>query len=127
MQNYPISAPSRRHHAVGAAVVNLNHGQAGIIYVVFPTKRDLQARWRDGIRDHGKMVRVSSKAAMGREIDGWTNLNGRRVGTTDVAFPDGFVLISAITTSAAHRSYGDRLGALQLARAGLTQLRRLER
>jgi hypothetical protein len=127
VQKYPISPPSRRHHAVGAVVVNFNHGRAGIIYVIFPTKADVRARWRDGLAEQGREITVDRQAVRGREIDGWTSLDGRRVGVTDVVFPDGLVLVSTVTTSVVHRAFGDRDGALRLARAGLSQLRRLER
>jgi hypothetical protein len=127
VEKYPLSLPSRGHHAVGAVVVNLNHSHAGIVYVVFPTKADLLARWRDGPGSRGRLVVVSRKVAGAREIDGWTRLDGRRVGATDVVFHDSVVLISVITTSATHRNRGDRLGALRLARAGLAQLRNLNR
>jgi hypothetical protein len=54
-------------------------------------------------------------------------LDGRRVGVTDIIFHDSFVLVSVVTTSTSHRSYGDRENALRLARAGLAQLRILNR
>jgi hypothetical protein len=127
VQGYPLSKPSRRHHSLGAVVVNLNHSQAGIIYTVFRNKTDLQARWRDGFSDRGHRIFVDSKVKSSREIEGTTALDGKRVGATDIVFLEGDVLVSVITTSQRYRSHGDRLGALRLARAGLTQLRLLER
>jgi hypothetical protein len=127
VQKYPLTSLSRRHHAVGAVVVNLNLSHAGIIYVVFPSHADLQARWRDGIAGQGRAITVDTKLARAREIEGWTNLDGHRVGVTDVLVRARNVLVSAIATSTTHRDHGDRAGALRLARAGLVQLRRLDR
>jgi hypothetical protein len=127
VQKYPISAVSRRHHAVGAVVVNLNLSHAGIIYTVFPNDEDLQARWRDDIAGRGQAIVVDAKLAKGRQIDGWTSLDGHRVGVTDIVFRAGNVLVSALTTSSTHHDHGNRADALRLARAGLIQLRRLDR
>src|SRR5205085_2196920 len=54
VQNYRVSAPSRRRHAVGSLIVNINHGEAGIVYTVLLNKSEREARWRDGISGHGR-------------------------------------------------------------------------
>ncbi len=93
VHDYRLSAASREHHAVGAAAINLNHGRAALIYVVFPTARAAIMSWHDALAAHGVAVTIGSYA--GRIVDG-SSSQGE---TTLVGWRQGFVLIEAISTN----------------------------
>lgn len=126
VERYPVTAASKRYHALGSVVVNLNHGHAGIVYTVFPNQSAVRSRWNDGLAGAGDWISVDRKVKQSRVNRGTTTIDGNRVQATDVILIEGDTLISAIVTSAT-ASPRDRVAALALARAGLRQLRLLER
>ena len=124
------SAQAKKHHVVGDVEIDFDSGDASVIYVVLPTRKDALGDWYDS--DIFKKAKsrlpappnlpkpsgifntsVSGKNAFGKKV---TN------GVTIVGFVSQNVIVSAVTISTDNTESGDVPSAITLARFALRHL-----
>jgi hypothetical protein len=128
----PSSKTARRHHVVGAVAIGVTKkGTAGarILYIVFPTRADALANWKEATRGLPKKRPVppsflpkpaamfNATATLGRPPAKTTPL-----GTTTLVFVTGNLVVQVDTSSLTNVKHGDVLGAIALAQFAGTHL-----
>jgi hypothetical protein len=133
-----VSKPSdnaKRHHVVGEVEIDIDDGDAGIVYMVFPTRADAVADWKDAnLRAHAKSTLnapssfpwpalIANQSVTGKNAFGKTVTNG----VTALAFTSQNVIVEAVTTSVDNTESGDIPGAITLGRYALAHLQALRK
>jgi hypothetical protein len=132
-----LSDKDKRHHAVGAVLVNLDSGDGLIGYTVYPTLADVAGRFREpttrpeGVRSYTVMGTVPG---FGRTRSRWingtiegNNVFGKKVrnGITVMYVQRRNVIVAAATVSTDNESSGDVPGTIRLMRSALAHLGRV--
>jgi hypothetical protein len=113
----------KHHHAVGEVEVDLNNGNARIVYVVFPTRADALGNFTDGVKGLKgvKGIKVQRPVAGFPEPSLIINSAENHLAVTQVSFVAANVGINAQTTRSNAKS-GDREATLNLARFALRHI-----
>jgi hypothetical protein len=133
-----LSTPSSRakhHHVVGEVEIDIDSGDARIIYIVFPGHADALADWNDADIGHQHGVK-SQLAAPGfptpalivnSSITG-NNVLGKKVtnGVSSLVFVTANVIVDAITTSTSNTDSGDVPATVELGKLALRHLRAVQ-
>jgi hypothetical protein len=124
--------PSKRaksHHAVGEVEVDIDGGDdAAIFYVVFPTRADAVADWKDtdwsGVKTRRPAPQFPQPAVILNGPFTVKDAAGKTVtyGYTGVASVPGGVIVSTVTRSTKSKVRGDVPGAIALERFALRHL-----
>jgi len=133
-----ISKPSdnaKRHHVVGEVEINLDNSDAVIDYIVFPTRADAVADWKDAnMRGHAKSTLTAPPdfpwpALMINQSITGKNVFGKKVtnGVTFLGFTSKNVIVSAATISTDNTESGDIPGTIRLGRYALKHLQALRK
>lgn len=132
---YSVSSTGKKHHAVGGVEIDFNSGDAAIIYLVFPTRADSVADWKDAnLKKQAKTTvpapptfpwpaLIANSSIKGKNVFGKTVTNG----VTDFAFTSKNVIVQAITTSTDNKESGDITGSIALGRFALKHLQALRK
>jgi hypothetical protein len=130
------SATPKRHHVVGeVGIVATKTGTAGarIIYIVFPTRAEAMADWKEGSRELPRPrvpppTVVPKPAAMFNVPETVKDSGGTPVtyGTTTLAYVTGNLIIEVDTSSTSTTAHGDIVGAIALAQFAFTRLGSIE-
>jgi hypothetical protein len=131
------SSNSKSHHIVGEVDVDVDSGDAAIIYEVFPSRASAVADW-NASKPSFKKVAKSTMAApstfpwpaiiLNGSITG-KNAFGKTVtnGITTLAFTSHNVIVEAATISTSNTQSGDIPGAIQLGHFALKHLNALRK
>lgn len=127
---YKPSSQAQKHHAVGGVEIDLNGGDAALIYLVFATRADAVADWNDAnLRSHAKSTLVPPAGFPGPGLIANMSIKGKNAfgknvtnGVTDLAFVSKFVIVQAVTRSTDNTDSGDIPAAITLGRFGLARL-----
>jgi hypothetical protein len=129
------SSRAKRHHAVGEVDININSGDAGIIYIVFASPKDALADWKDANVAHQSGIKSRLPAPgfptpsiiVNGSVAG-NNAFGKKVtnGISDLAFVAGSVIVNAVTSSTANTDSGDVPRTIALGKLALRHLREVE-
>jgi hypothetical protein len=133
-----VSKPSntaKSNHAVGEVEIDLNGGDAAIIYLIFPTRADALKDWKDADPTHKKGVKTKLPAPgfphpaliVNGSITG-NNAFGKKVtnGFSILGFTAGNVITSAVTSSTTNTNSGDLPATISLGKFALRHLRAVE-
>lgn len=132
-----LSDKDKRHHAVGAVLVTIDSEDAGIGYIVYPSRNDVAGRFheplskRSGVRNYQRMgsvpgFRKTRSVWVNGTIEG-KNVYGKEVrnGLTGMWIQKGNVVVAAFTVSTDNETSGDVPGTITLLRSGLAHLARV--
>jgi hypothetical protein len=125
-----IATNARRHHVIGEVEIDLNKGQAGIVYAVFPTRRDARGNYEDALRALNGLPEIKSQLPAPNLPQPAVILSGSQSGVrfTTVAFVSGNLGITTTATNYLSKSKSaNELAALGLARAALRHLNVVKR
>lgn len=132
---YSVSSTGKKHHEIGGVEIDLNDGDAAIIYLVFPTHADAVGDWKDAnLKKHAKTsvpapapfpwpALIANMSITGKNVFGKTVTNG----ATDLAFTSKNVIVQALTISTDNTDSGDITGSIKLGRSALKHLQALRR
>ena len=123
------------HHAVGGVAIDLNYGNAEILYFVFPTRADAVADWRDANLKKQAKTTVSAPADFpwpaliaNMSVKTWSNVGTTATnGETEAAMTSKNVIVQAFTLSTHNTDSGDVVGSIRLARYALKHLQALRK
>ena len=133
-----LSSNSTSHHALGEVDVDIDGGQAAVVYEIFPTRALALADFKAGKPNLKKIPSATVMAAPPRFL--WPalmvsgtltgkNAFGKTVknGTTVLAFTSKNVIVEAATISTSNTASGDVPGTIQLGDFALKHLNALRR
>lgn len=132
-----LSDKDKRHHAVGAVLVNIDSGDAAVDYVVYPSVSDVASRWREPPTKPKDVVQfqvVGTVPGYGKTRSRWVNATiegnnvfGKKVrnGLTLMYVQRRNVIVIAATVSTDNEASGDVPAAIKLVRAGIAHLDRV--
>jgi hypothetical protein len=114
----------KRHHALGWISIEFNKGNAGIDYVVFPTRPDVLGNFSDALRTYRARKGITRQGCAPDLPRPCVTLRGSvsGIGLTTIGFVAGNVGVSAHTMKS-----DNRRDTLRLARFALRHLRAVER
>ncbi len=133
-----VSTPSSRakhHHVVGKVEIDIDSGDAGIIYLVFPSHADALADWNE--TDVGHQHGVKSQLAapgfptpaliVNSSFTG-NNVFGKKVtnGVSTLVFVTANVIVDAVTISTSNTDSGDVPATVELGKLALRHLRSVQ-
>lgn len=130
---YSVSSTGKKHHEIGGVEIDLNDGDAVIIYMVFPTRADAVGDWKDAnLKKHAKTsvsapadfpwpALIANMSVKGKNVFGQSVTNG----VTDLAFTSKNVIVQALTLSTDNKDSGDVVGSIKLGHYALKHLQAL--
>jgi hypothetical protein len=133
-----LSSNSKSHHALGEVDVDIDDGQAAIVYEVFPSRALAVADFKAGRPNYKKIPSATVMTAPSRfpwpavMVSGTVtgkNAFGKTVknGTTLLAFTSKNVIVEAATVSTSNTVSGDVPGTIQLGDFALKHLSAVRR
>ena len=129
------SSSAKRHRAVGEVDIDLDGGDAEIIYVVFSLRKDALADWKganpahqSGIKSHLPAPGFPAPAIIVNGSVTRKDMFDKKVtnGFSELAFVAGSVIVKAVTRSTASTANGDVPGTFVLGKLALRHLREVE-
>lgn len=130
-----LSDRAMKHHGVGGVEIDIDGGDAAIIYIVFPTRADAVADWKDvNLKQQAKSVitapsRFPWPAVIANSSVTGNNVFGKKVtnGVTDLAFTSRNVIVQALTRSVDNKDSGDIPATIRLGDFALKHLNAIRR
>lgn len=132
-----LSDRAKRFHAVGEVDIDIDSGNALIIYIVFPSRANAVAEWNDArsdVKKHSKSILPAPPTFPWPALIANGSVTGKNAfdksvtnGVTDLAFTSKNVIVQAMTLSTSNTESGDIPGAIRLGKAALKHLNKLRR
>jgi hypothetical protein len=132
-----LNEKDKRHHAVGAVLVNIDSGDAAVDYVIYPGASDVAARWREPPTKPEGVVQfqvMGTVPGYGRTRSRWINATvegsnafGKKVrnGLTVMYVQQRNVIVIAATVSTDNDTSGDVPATIKLMKSGIAHLDRV--